>query len=276
MRRTLFSLALLAYPRAFRRRFGAEMHDDFRRRPLAMVSLLWTLGTVAINGLAERGSAVVRWAWFSNATPHLYAPTGRHFMFFDTLRADVRYTLRLAIKRPAFTALTILALALGIGATNAIFAVVNGVLLRPLPYREDARLVNVWSYNTLENRPRSPMSPANFLDFQRMNTTLDGLEGYFALVTPKQLQTQSGIEVAASVYVTANMFNLLGRPAALGRTFAAGEEAPLVVLSDGYWRRRFGADPGIVGRSLTLTGTPHRSTGKDRCARITAEPRRLL
>ena len=116
-------------------------------------------------------------------------------MFFDTLRADVRYTLRLAVKRPAFTALTILALALGIGATNAIFAVINGVLLRPLPYREDARLVNVWSYNTLENRPRNPMSPANFLDFQRMNTTLDGLEGYFALVTPKQLQTESGTEM---------------------------------------------------------------------------------
>ena len=69
-------------------------------------------------------------------------------MFWDTLRADIRHTLRLAIKTPVFTSLTVLALALGIGATSAIFAVVNGVLLRPLPYRDPGRLVNIWSHNT--------------------------------------------------------------------------------------------------------------------------------
>jgi putative ABC transport system permease protein len=257
----LFSLALLAYPHAFRRRFGDEMYDDFRRRPLGALGTVRTLGTLAINGLAERRSAVVRWAWFSNATPHLYQPTGRHHLFLDTLRADVRYTIRLAVKTPVFTALTILALALGIGATNAIFAVINGVLLRPMPYRDDARLVNVWSNNTTENRPRNPMSPANFLDFQRMNTTLDGLEGYFAIVTPAQLTADSGTEVAYSLFVTSNLFNMLGRPAALGRAFAAGEQAPVVLLSDGYWRRRFGADPGIVGKPLTLNGTPFHVVG---------------
>jgi putative ABC transport system permease protein len=260
----LFSLALLAYPRAFRRRFGGEMYDDFRRRSLGPVRTLRTLGTLAMNGLAERWSAVVRWAWFSNATPHLYEPTGRHHMFFDDLRADVRHTIRLAVKTPVFTALTILALALGIGATNAIFAVINGVLLRALPYRDDARLVNVWSYNTTENRPRNPMSPANFLDFQRMNTTLDGLEGYFSFVTPAQLKADSGTEMAVSLFVTPNLFPVLGRSAALGRTFAGGpadENAQVVVLSDGYWRRRFGADPGIVGKPLTLNGTAFQVIG---------------
>ena len=99
-------------------------------------------------------------------------------MFWDTLRADVRHTLRLAIKTPVFSTLTVLALALGIGATTAIFAVVNGVLLRSLPYRDDERLVNIWSFNTKENLPRNPISPANFLDFQKMNRTLhtQGLE----------------------------------------------------------------------------------------------------
>src|SRR4029453_17154912 len=82
-----------------------------------------------------------------------------------------------------------------------------------------------------------------------------------ALVTPKQFQTKSGTEIAASAYVTANMFNLLGRPAALGRAFALGEEAPVLVLSDGYWRRRFGADPGIIGKSLTLYGAPFQVIG---------------
>ena len=243
----LFNLALLAYPRAFRRRFGAEMRGDFRRRGLA-------LPTLVANGIGERWAATVRWTMFPNATPHLYEPAGRHFMLWETLRADIRHTIRLAIKTPVFSALTVLALALGIGATSAIFAVVNGVLLQSLPYRDDGRLVNLWSHNTSEERPRNPLSPANFLDFQRMNTTLDGLEGYFTFVTPAQLQTDSGTEVAYSFFVTANMFNMLGRTAALGRTFTIGEESGVVVLSDGYWRRRFGGDPTIVGQVLSVSG----------------------
>ncbi len=182
-------------------------------------------------------------------------------MLFDTLRADIRHTLRLAVKTPVFSTLTVLALALGIGATTAIFAVVNGVLLQSLPYRDDARLVNVWSYNTRENLPRNPMSPANFLDFQKMNTTLDGLEGYFTFVTPTQMQTDAGTEMMYSLFVTPNMFTMLGRSAALGRVFAAGEENGAIVLSDGYWRRRFGADPNIVGTTLTLNNTPFEVVG---------------
>jgi putative ABC transport system permease protein len=175
-------------------------------------------------------------------------------MFWDMFRADIRHTLRLAVKTPVFTTLTVLALALGIGATTAIFAVVNGVLLQSLPYREDGRLVNLWSNNTSENRPRNPLSPANFLDYQKMNTTLDGLEGYFTFVTPTQLQTDAGSEIGYSVFVTSNLFNMLGRSAALGRVFTMGEESGVTVISDGYWRRRFGADPNIVGKTLTLNG----------------------
>ncbi len=182
-------------------------------------------------------------------------------MLWETLRSDVRHTLRLAIKTPLFTALTVLALALGIGATTAIFAVVNGVLLRSLPYRDDGRLVNLWSYNTKENLPRNPLSPANFLDFQKMNTTLDGLEGYFTFVTPAQMQTDAGTEVTYTLFVTPNMFNMLGRSAAIGRAFALGEENSVVVLSDGYWRRRFGADPNIVGKTITLNAQPFQVIG---------------
>jgi putative ABC transport system permease protein len=251
---TLFNLALLAYPRAFRRRFGDEMRDDFRRSTPGTVRALPTATATVINGLRERWAAIERWSFFPNHTPHLYEPAGRHSMAWDTLRADIRHTLRLAVKTPVFTALTILALALGIGATSAIFAVVNGVLLRGLPYRDDGRLVNVWSNNTTESRPRNPISPANFLDFQRMNTTLDGLEGYFTFVTPAQAQTESGAEIVYSVFVTSNLFNMLGRTAALGRTFTIGEESGVIVLSDGYWRRRFGADPGVIGRTLSVNG----------------------
>jgi len=182
-------------------------------------------------------------------------------MFRDLLRGDIRHTIRLAIKTPVFTTLTILALALGIGATTAIFALVNGVLLRALPYRDDARLVNVWSFNTKENRPRNTLSPANFLDFQKLNTTLDGLEGYFSFVSPAQMTTEGGAEVAYSLFVTPNMFNMLGRPAQIGRVFSVNEQAPVVVLSDGYWRRRFGADTHIVGKTLTLNGSPYQVVG---------------
>jgi len=253
-RNVLFRLALLAYPRAFRRRFGDEMHDDFRRTHLGTLGTVRTLCTLAGNGVRERGSAIARWTLFPNATRHLYEPAGRHFMFWDTLRADIRHTIRLAIKTPVFSGLTVLALALGIGATTAIFAVVNGVLLQSLPYRDDGRLVNVWSHNISEDRPRNPLSPANFLDYQRMNTTLDGLEGYFTFITPVQFQTDGGTEVAYSFFVTSNMFNMLGRTAALGRTFTMGEESGVVVLSDGYWRRRFGGDPAIVGQVLSVSG----------------------
>jgi putative ABC transport system permease protein len=257
----LFAIALFAYPRAFRRRFGDEMRNDFHRSAFGTVRTIRTCAAVVTNGLKERGSAIARWSFYPNSTPHLYEPRGTHHMFLDTLRADIRHTLRLAVKTPVFTALTVLALALGIGATTAIFAVVNGVLLQALPYRDDARLVNVWSFNTKENLPRNPVSPANFLDFQKMNTTLDGLEGYFTFVTPAQLQTDSGAEIAYSVFVTPNLFNMLGRSAATGRTFTLGEESGVTVISDGYWRRRFGADPDIVGKTLTLNGMPWQIVG---------------
>src|SRR5688572_10322572 len=170
------------------------MRDEFARSTRGLAGL----APLIANGLAERGSAIRRWAYFPNFTPHLYEPSGRHFMFWDTLRADIRHTLRLAIKTPVFSTLTVLALALGIGATTAIFAVVNGVLLQSLPYRDDDRLVNLWSFNTTEDRPRNPLSPANFLDYQKMNTTLDGLEGYFTFVTPSHLQSEAGAEITYS------------------------------------------------------------------------------
>ena len=247
--RRLFSLALLAYPRAFRRRFGDEMHDDFRRRPLARPARVRTLGTLAINGLAERGSAVVALGVVLERHSTLVRADREALHVLDTLRADVRHTIRLAVKTPVFTTLTILALALGIGATTAIFAVINGVLLRALPYRDDARLVNVWSYNTTENRPRNPLSPANFLDFQRMNTTLDGLEGYFAIrdagaAADRQRHREWPIRCSSR--------RICSTCSAAPRRSAArsppAKRAPVVVLSDGYWRRRFGADPGIVGK----------------------------
>lgn len=251
MTQLLFRLALLAYPRAFRRRFAPEMWSDFQRVH-GEVGLATTLGKLVAAGISERWAATVRFFFWPNHRPHLYEPSGRHFMFWDTLRSDVRHTLRLAIKTPLVTVLTILALALGIGATSAIFAVVDGVLVKPLPYREPERLVNVWSDASKQGRPRNTMSPANFKDFQRMNQTLDGLEGYFSFVTPFKLVSEGPSEIVIGVTVTPRLFDLLGRTPILGRPFSGDESAFEILISHGFWQRRFGGDRNIVGQSVQI------------------------
>lgn len=110
-------------------------------------------------------------------------------MFWEHLRADVRHALRLAIKAPAFTALTIFALAIGIGANSAIFTIVNGVLLQPLPYRDPGQLVMVWSSNPKEQKPQNVVSPANFLDFREGVKDLAELEALFSFMANNQMRT---------------------------------------------------------------------------------------
>lgn len=183
-------------------------------------------------------------------------------MFWDTLRSDVQHAIRLAQKTPVVTSLTVLALALGIGATTAIFAVVHSVLLRPLPYHEPDRLVSVWSDATPLGRPRNTISPANYRDFAVMNRTLDRLEAYFSFVTPLEMVIDGGhSEIAMANTVTPGLFDVLGRGPLLGRTLADGASGLEVVLSHGFWRRRFGADPAVVGRTVQIANTPATSVG---------------
>jgi putative ABC transport system permease protein len=244
-----FSIALFAYPRAFRHRFGSEMRRDFERT-LGTSGTFGTFGTLVASGLAERGSAIARALFWRNVQPHLYLPSGRRHMFWDTLRSDLQHTVRLALKAPLVTSLTILALALGIGANSAIFTVVDSVLMKPLPYAASERLVSVWSDATRQGRPRNTISPANFRDYQHMNSTLEGLEGYFSFVTPFEIVIDGPSEVLIGVTVTPRLFDLLGRGPIIGRTFHRGEYASEVLLSYGFWQRRFGGDPNVVGRTL--------------------------
>ncbi|HUU34642.1 MAG TPA: hypothetical protein VMW48_11305, partial [Vicinamibacterales bacterium] len=184
----LFSLGLLAYPGAFRRRFGREMRDSFRHqgRP--------ALATLVANGLAERWAAVVRWSFFPSHTRHIYQSTGRRFMFWEHVRADVRHTLRLALKAPLFTALSVFALALGIGANSAIFTVVNGVLLQPLPYGDPDHLVMVWSTNEREQKPQNVVSPADFIDLRDGVKEIAELEAFHSFIANNRMRTAEGPE----------------------------------------------------------------------------------
>lgn len=171
---------------------------------------------------------------------------------------DFKNAARSLVKSPGFTLAAALTLALGIGANTAIFSVINDVLLRDLPYAEPERLVMLWEHNTRRDRPMNVVSPANFQDWRDASKSFEAMGAFF---DRSFTLTGSGdpVEVRATA-VTANMFEMLGAQADLGRVFSAEDEKPesplKVVLSHEYWRDHFGSDPGVVGRTLTLSGNP--------------------
>lgn len=170
-----------------------------------------------------------------------------------TLLADLRFAFRMLGKRPGFTAVAVVALALGLGANTAVFSVIRGVVLRPLPYHEPDRLVAIWESNLKANVNQEPTSPPNLRDWSEKSRSFTGMAGYILGWTPL---TDSGeAEMLNADYVTANYFSVLGVNPALGRLISSGDEAGnVVVLSSELWDRRFGRDPHVIGRQLRLTG----------------------
>jgi predicted permease len=173
-----------------------------------------------------------------------------------TLLQDIRFGLRMLAKNPGFTAVAVLTLALGIGANTAIFSVVNAVLLNPLPYKDADRLVVVWKQNPSRGWYHNIISAADFLDLQKQNRVFAGM----AAIKEEDINL-TGEDVAEAVrgeQVTANFFDLLGVRAARGRTFVPDEGSPggppVVVLSDGLWKRRYGGDPAILGKQIAANG----------------------
>ena len=178
-----------------------------------------------------------------------------------TLLQDIRYALRMLLKVPAFTAIVIVTLALGIGATTALFSVVNGVLLNPLPYPHSDQLVALYEKNA--GIDRAPISYLNFLDWQRATQTFSSLAIYrhedYNLTGRGQPERVNGFMVSATFFPT------LGIHPILGRDFRSEDDhigaAPVVMLSDGFWHSHFGAKPNIVGNSIDLNGTDYTVTG---------------
>ena len=177
----------------------------------------------------------------------------------DTLLRDLRYSLRILIKEPGFTLLGILTLGLGIGATTAIFTVVDSVLLRPLPYKDSDRLVVALH----GPEASSPVSPADYFDYREQARSFDGLGA--AQAWGGTLGGGDRPERVSGLQVSANLLEVLGVPALLGRTFVEGEDQPgrdrVAVLSYGLWQRRFGADPAIVGRDISVDGQSYSVVG---------------
>ena len=176
-------------------------------------------------------------------------------MTAESTMADVRFALRLMRRSPLFTALAMGALALGIGATGAIFAAVNAVLVRPLPYARPAELVMVWSNNTNAKSARNPVSPADYLDLKSMTGSFAAIEAAQSFFVPEQFSDGGEPVAIQSSLVTTGLFDALGRPPLLGRLFQPNDRQ-VVLLSHGFWQRRYGGDRSVVGRTVDINGVP--------------------
>ena len=178
-----------------------------------------------------------------------------------TLWQDVRYGWRMLLKKPGFTLIAILTLALGIGANTVMFSLVNAVLLRQLPFRDPDRLVWVWSTRT--DRDKAFFSIPNLIDYRGQNQTLEEVAAFgnwganlTAAGDPERLQ---------GIRISANAFQMLGVDAAAGRPLLAEDDQPdkarVVILTHGLWRRRFAEDRGLIGKTLTLNGESYTVVG---------------
>jgi putative ABC transport system permease protein len=175
----------------------------------------------------------------------------------ETLIQDIRYGLRGLWKRPGFTAVALITLALGIGANTAIFSLINAVLIRPLPFREPDRLV--WSWGNIRNGGNhASVSPLDYLDYRKQNHTFEEFAAMISVPLSANLTGSGEPQRLTAAGVTGNFFQALGVQPALGRTMMLENEGngrdQVAVLSYGLWQKRFGGDPGIVNQRITLDG----------------------
>ncbi len=179
----------------------------------------------------------------------------------QTLWQDMRYGARMLLKHSGFTLIAVITLALGIGANTAIFSIAYAVIWRSLPYQQPEQLVMVWRRSTMEKMPQlSPNAPGLFLEWREHKDVCSDVAAYEdAAISHRPRFFLTGgnePERIAGAYVSGNLFSLLGVNAALGRTFTVEEEQPgreqVVLLSDAFWRRRFGTDRDVIGKSLQL------------------------
>ncbi|HXV86791.1 MAG TPA: ABC transporter permease, partial [Gemmatimonadales bacterium] len=276
----IYRRLLFLYPQEFRHRYQTEMLRLFReqclaqgvRRGVSGLALHWlgALRDLLINAGAERLAARRRPA--GSVPPQVQPLPLPHNAGarMDKLREDIRYAFRTILRNPGFAAVVAITLGLGIGANTAIFSVVRGVLLRPLPYADPDRLAVVWTELTARNLPRFPVSPPDFRDYQDKSRLFERLAG---VVTFPQPMTAPGLEPEQVLAggVTQEFTSVLGVEPLLGRSFTADDVIPpppgiqqgdrdappnMAMLSWGLWQRRFGGDPGVIGRTTEIGGTP--------------------
>ena len=186
----------------------------------------------------------------------------RGVSFIETLLQDIRFALRMLHKSSGFTAAAVLTLALGIGATTALFSVVNGVLLNPLPYPDPDQVVI--ASNTSPTLPETWISYPDFLDWVRDNHSFSSLAAYESLVS-LNLLGQGEPERVSATEISSAFFLTLGVTPVLGRNLSPAEDQlngpPAVILSGGFWKTKLGGSPDIVGKAINLDGTDYTVVG---------------
>ncbi|MGE0816553.1 MAG: ABC transporter permease [Vicinamibacterales bacterium] len=181
----------------------------------------------------------------------------------DTLLHDMRLALRALLRAPVAAGLAVACLSLGIGVNAAIFSIVQGTVLQPLPFKDAERLVTVWSTQPEGRVRRGAVSYQDFVDFRAGSRALDAMAGLH--LRSLTFSDTDEPERVAGAAVSWPLFSMLGVTPALGRDFTAADDrpgaAPVLILSDELWRRRYNADPGIVGRQVTVNAAPYTVVG---------------
>jgi predicted permease len=253
-----YALLLRAYPVSFRRQYGTQMTEVFedrcgsaRRRhgrSAVAASCLAAVGEVLVNASKEHIGALRR-------TRHTTTPQPRKSSarIAEAALTDVRFALRTFAKNPIFAVVAMLTLCLGIGANSAIFTVVNGVLLRPLPYDRPEDLVAVAHTAPGLGYSRLPQAPATYLTYRDENRVF---EAFGAWSRSRVSVTGSGDpELVDAVWITEDVLSALRVQPSIGHGFATATMADVpggVILSHGYWQRRFGGDAAVIGRTVQL------------------------
>jgi putative ABC transport system permease protein len=183
--------------------------------------------------------------------------------WLETFWQDLRYGARMLRKQPGFSLIAVLTLALGIGANTAIFSVVNAVLVKPLLYPHSDLVVQIWQTNPRANRWGEWISYPAFVDYRRQNRVFEDIGAYRTWLW--NITGGDHPEVLRGARVTSNLFSVLSVQPIIGRSFLPEEEQPgrnqVVILSYGFWQRRFGSDPALVGKTVTIDGLNHTVVG---------------
>jgi putative ABC transport system permease protein len=265
LRRT-YALLLLLYPPVFRRRYGADMQEFFadeieRARRISGRGGVAALCVRAALDVVIQATRAWREAWWSRG-PHAVAASrvtqSEGSSLMEGVLQDVRYAVRSLMQRPAFSVIALATLALGIGASSAMFAVVRAVLFEPLPYRDPGRVVRVAGASAEAAGRVSNLSRPDFLDLARENRTLESMGAYSAGIGSFAI-VEGEPERVRAVNVSAGFFRVLGVPPLAGRLFNVQDEeegVDVVLISHGLWQRRFASDPGVVGRTIVLGAGP--------------------
>ncbi|KAF0247795.1 MAG: hypothetical protein FD167_2799, partial [bacterium] len=176
----------------------------------------------------------------------------------ENLLQDFRYGLRMLIANPSFTIVAILALALGIGATSAIFSMVNTVVLKPLPFESQENLVLIWETNPSNGHDQVEVSYQNFLDWRKQNQSFEQIAILPSVNFDWTMKGKEEPQQVTGIFVSANFFSLLGSKPMLGRDFAPEDEkegaTSVAIISNGLWQRQFGRDSNVIGQKLVMEG----------------------